>query len=111
MAKKPAPVTKSMTKSEILADIAETTGLSRKQVASVLDSIEPIIERHLKSKSMSSFTLPGLLKVKAVKRPARKAQKGVPNPFKPGETMDVPAKPASIKIKILPLKKLKSMVA
>jgi hypothetical protein len=43
------------------------------------------------------------------KKPARKAQKGVPNPFRPGELMDVAAKPASIRVKALPLKKLKDM--
>jgi hypothetical protein len=55
------------------------------------------------------FTLPGLLKIKTVKKPARPARKGVPNPFKPGELMDVAAKPASVRVKITPLKKVKDM--
>ena len=53
----------------------------------------------------------GLLKVKVVQTPARPARKGVPNPFRPGEIMDVAAKPARRKVKILPLKKLKAMIA
>ncbi len=57
----------------------------------------------------ADFTLPGLLKIKTVKKPAQKARKGVPNPLRPGETMDVAAKPASTKVKVLPLKKLKDM--
>jgi hypothetical protein len=45
----------------------------------------------------------------AAKKPAQRAKKGVPNPFKPGETMDVAAKPASVRVRITPLKKLKDM--
>lgn len=110
MAKKAASVAKAMTKSEILTDIASETGLSRKQVASVFEGLEDVVKRHLKKQGVGLFTLPGLLKIKTVKRPARKAQKNVPNPFKPGELMDVPAKPATTRVKVLPLKKLKDMV-
>ena len=62
--------------------------------------------------SIDLTTLPneGLLKIKAVKKPAQPARKNVPNPFKPGEFMDIPAKPASVKVKSLPLKRLKEMV-
>ena len=50
-----------------------------------------------------------ILKIKTVKKPARPAQKNVPNPFQPGTTMDVAAKPASVQVKALALKKLKDM--
>ena len=86
------------------------TGLSMRQIASVLDELGVIIERHIKKRAVGTFTLPGLLKIQAVKKPASKAQKGVPNPFRPGETMDVAAKPASVKVKVTPLKKLKDSV-
>ena len=56
------------------------------------------------------FTIPGLVKIERKKVPAKPARKGVPNPFKPGELMDVAAKPASTKIKVRPLKNLKEMV-
>jgi len=49
-------------------------------------------------------------KIKTVKRPARKARKGVPNPFRPGETMNVAAKPATTRVRVVPLKGLKEMV-
>ena len=55
------------------------------------------------------FTLPGLVKIEKRRVPARKARKGVPNPFKPGELMDIPAKPATTKIKVRALKNLKSL--
>ena len=53
----------------------------------------------------------GLLKIKVNKKPATKARKNVPNPFRPGELMDVAAKPARKVVKILPLKALKDMAA
>ena len=66
-----------------------------------------LIERHVKKRAVGEFTLPGLLKIKSVVRPARPARKNVPNPFKPGELMDIPKKPATTRVKVLPLKKLK----
>ena len=107
--KKTSPVKQAMTKSQVFSEIAESTGLSRKQVASVFDELTTVVERHIKKGAVGQFTLPGLLKVKTVKRPARKAQKGVPNPFRPGELMDVAAKPATTRVKVLPLKKMKEM--
>ena len=98
------------TKSAILSEISENTDLSKKQVTAVLDELKDLIERHVKKGSTGEFTLPGLLKIKTVKKPARKARKGVPNPFRPGEVMDVAAKPASTKVKVLPLKALKDFV-
>ncbi len=109
MAKKATKLTKAMTRTEILADLAESTDLTKKDVGRVLDGLAEIIQRHVNKRSVGTFTLPGLLKVKVVATPARKAKKNVPNPFKPGETMDVAAKPAGRKVRILALKKLKDM--
>lgn len=111
MAKKATKVEKAMGKGEILAELAERTELTRKQVGRVLDEMADLIEKHISKRSVGTFTLPGLLRVKVVQTPARPARKGVPNPFRPGETMDVAAKPARRKVKVLPLKKLKSMIA
>ena len=109
MATKSSAITTPMTRTAIYAELSETTGLSKKEVKSVFEALGPLIERHLKKRGAGVFTLPGLLKIKTVKKPARKARKGVPNPFKPGELMDVAAKPATTKVKVLPLKKLKDM--
>ncbi|MEM6959926.1 MAG: HU family DNA-binding protein [Myxococcota bacterium] len=109
MASKTTAISKPLSKSALLSEIADNTELSKKDVALVMDELAVIIERHLKKRGAGSFTLPGLLKIKTVKKPATKARKGVPNPFKPGETMDIAAKPATTKVKVLPLKKLKEM--
>lgn len=100
---------KSMTKTQIVEELMAATGLQRKEINAVLDNLSTLVERHVKKRSVGKFVLPGLLQIKTVKKPARKAQKNVPNPFRPGETMDVAAKPASTAVKVLPLKKLKDM--
>jgi nucleoid DNA-binding protein len=100
-----------MTKSQILNEISASTGLSRKQVDAVMTSLDNLVSRHIRKRGAGSFTLPGLLKITTVKKPARRARKGVPNPFKPGETMDIAAKPAQTVVKVRPLKRLKDMAA
>jgi nucleoid DNA-binding protein len=109
MAKANATKRKGMTKSDLLNAVAADTDLTRRQVNSVLESLSSQIGRSLKRGS-GVFTLPGLVKIEKKKVPARKARRGVPNPFKPGELMDIPAKPASTKIKVRPLKNLKAMI-
>ena len=105
--RKTPAIQKKYTKTEILNEISENTSLSKKEVAAVLEELSVLIERHVKKRAAGEFTLPGLLKIKSVQRPARPARKNVPNPFRPGEMMDIPRKPASIRVKVLPLKKLK----
>ena len=108
-ARKTPAVQKKYTKTEILSEISANANVSKKEVAAVLDELAVVIERHIKKRAVGEFTLPGLLKIKSVVRPARPARKGVPNPFRPGELMDTPRKPATTRIKVLPLKKLKEM--
>ena len=113
-AKKKAPVkkapaiSKKLTKTGILAEIAENTGLTRAQVDSVLDELETLIERHIKKRSVGEFTLPGLLKIRSVKRPATKKRMGR-NPAT-GEEIVIGPKPASIRVRVTALKRLKEMV-
>ena len=99
------------TKTQLYAHISEETGLARKDVAKVFDSLGDVINGHVKSRGAGEFKVPGLLKIKVNKKPATKARKNVPNPFRPGELMDVAAKPARKVVKILPLKALKDMAA
>ena len=102
MAKKGGPPTKS----EILNQIAKETELSRKAVSGVFDALNGVIKKSLRSHGL--FTLPGLAKLKVVKKPATKAREGV-NPFT-GEKMMFKAKPASKKVRAMTLKNLKNMV-
>ncbi len=100
---------KPPTKSQIYAQIADDTGLTRKDVAAVFDSLSGQIKKNLGGRAApGTFTVPGLLKMRVVKKPATKARKGV-NPFT-GEEMMFKAKPASKTVKVAALKGLKDMV-
>ncbi|WP_019530684.1 HU family DNA-binding protein [Dasania marina] len=103
--RKTTAITEKMTKSQIFNDIAENAELSRKQVAAVFEELELLVERSIKKRGLGEFTIPGLMKVTTVKKPAKKARKGI-NPFT-GEEQMFKAKPASIAVKVRPLKKLK----
>jgi nucleoid DNA-binding protein len=110
-AKKIKAIKDAYTKTQLFARISEDTGLARKDVAKVFDSLNDVIEGHVKSRGAGEFKVPGLMKIKVNKKPATKARKNVPNPFRPGEFMDVAAKPARKVVKVLPLKALKDMAA
>ena len=101
-------ITDKLRKSEIYSMIAETTELSRKQVGEVFNELTTIVERSVSKRGAGEFTLPGLCKIKIVRKPATKARKGI-NPFT-GEETTFKAKPARNVVKIRPLKKLKEMV-
>ena len=102
------PVKEKQSKTQILDQIAQNTGLTRKQVSGVLDSLTDVIESHVNKRAVGEFVLPGLLKISTVRKPAVKARKGI-NPFTKEEVM-FKAKPASIAVRVRPLKKLKDMV-
>ncbi len=95
------------TKTQIVNQIAEENELSKQQVNGVLESLSELIQLHINKKSVGEFVLPGLMKIQTVKKPAKKARKGI-NPFTKEEVM-FKAKPASITVKVRPLKKLKEM--
>ncbi len=100
---------KPPTKSEIYTNIAEDTGLTKKDVAAVFDSLAGQIKNNLGGRGGPGlFTIPGLLKMRVVKKPATKARKGI-NPFT-GEEMMFKAKPASKTVRVAALKGLKDMV-
>jgi nucleoid DNA-binding protein len=99
-------VSSSFTRSATLSHIADSTGITKKDVSSVIEGLKGVVEAHVKAGKI--FTLPGLLKVKVTRKPATKARKGV-NPFT-GQEMMFKAKPASKKVRALPLKSLKAMV-
>ena len=107
--RKMTALNEKMTKTQILNEIATNTELSRKQVASVLEELEVLIERSIKKRSLGEFTIPGLMKITTVKKPATKARKGI-NPFT-GEETTFKAKPASVAVKVRPLKKLKDFAS
>jgi DNA-binding protein HU-beta len=103
MAKKNA----APTKSQVVSAVASQADLSKKQVGAVLEALTNQMKKALKGPGV--FTLPGVCKMRVVKKAATKAREGV-NPFT-GEKMMIKAKPASKKVRIRALKNLNEMVA
>jgi nucleoid DNA-binding protein len=99
---------KAATKTVVFQALAEQTGLSRKQISTVFDELGVYIKGQLSKKGPGVFTIPGLLKIKRVEKPATKAREGK-NP-RTGEAMTIPAKPKRTVVKALALKGLKEMV-
>ena len=109
MATKATTKDKPLTKTEILNALAEGSGLTKKEVTAVLDELSALISKNLGKRGPGVFNMPGLLKIQVQRKPATKATTR-PNPFKPGEMMQVAAKPARNVVKVRPLKALKEMV-
>jgi nucleoid DNA-binding protein len=97
---------KPPTKSEIISQISDKTALTKKDVNAVFDQLGGIIKKSLRA--ANEFSLPGLMKVRVVRKPATKARLGK-NPFT-GEEITIKAKPARKAVKVTALKGLKDMV-
>lgn len=98
-------ISEKMTKTQIVGALADNTGLTKKQVSAVMDAMNTLIEGSIKKRGAGEFTIPGMMKITTVRKPAVKARKGI-NPFTGEETM-FKAKPATTAVKIRPLKKMK----
>ena len=98
-------ISTKMTKTQIVGTIADNTGLTKKQVSDVMQQMDALVEGSIKKRGAGEFTIPGMMKITTVRKPAVKARKGI-NPFTGEETM-FKAKPASTAVKIRPLKKMK----
>ena len=101
------PIKATMTKSALINLIAEENDIPRKTAVGVYATIENLFMGSIHPKGIGEFTLPGLLKVSLRKVPARKAGTLIRNPAT-GEMMKAAAKPASVRVKIRALSKLKT---
>lgn len=99
---------KPRSKSEVIGALAEANEMTRKEVNAFFDTMGKMIKKDLGRSGPGVFNVPGMMKIKVVRKPATKARKGV-NPFT-GEEMMFKAKPARNVVKVLPLKNLKEMV-
>ena len=102
------PIKETFTKTGLLVKLAELSGVEAKEVKKVFAALEAVTLASVNKKGLGEFTLPGLLKVVAVKVPAKPKRKGI-NPFTKEEQWFA-AKPATVKVKVRPLKKLKDAV-
>ncbi len=110
-ARKPARITaasKPRTKSEVYSMLAENAGITKKEVASVFETLSDILKADLSKRGPGSLNLAGLMKITVQRKPATRARKGI-NPFT-GEPCIFKAKPARNVVKIRPMKAIKDLV-
>ncbi len=107
--KAPKAIKEVLSKSALVANIAENSGVAAKDVRAVMASLETAIAGSVSKRGAGAFVLPGILKITSTKVPAKPKRKGI-NPFTKEEQWFA-AKPASIKVKVRPLKKLKDAAA
>jgi hypothetical protein len=103
------PIKEVMGKSGLVDHISTASGVAPKDVRAVLASLEGAVTGSVHKNGARSFVLPGLLKITATAVPAKPKRKGI-NPFTKQEQWFA-AKPASVKVKVRPLKKLKDAAA
>lgn len=111
-AAKPAatkPIKEALTKSGLVAHLSDTSGVAARDVRAVMSALEGAVAGSVSKKGAGTFTLPGLLKITVVNVPAKPKRRGI-NPFTK-EEQTFAAKPASVKVKVRPLKKLKDAAA
>lgn len=99
---------KRLTKAQVISELSEMAELDKKSVARVFDKLQELIKKQLGSRGPGEFVIPGLLKLKAVKKPATKDREGI-NPFTKEKTI-FKGKPASKKIRATALKALKDLI-
>ena len=104
-AKKMKPVKTKLSKSQMFEALAEDSGVAKSEVQKVWGSLERLIEASICERGYGQYTLPGLMKVTTIPRPAIKARRGI-NPFTKEEIW-FKAKPASTGVRIRALKKMK----
>ena len=100
--------TKRMNKTEVYTELAEKTGLSKKEVGSVFENLQSLVQRELSEKGPGEFVIPDMMKLKVRVTPAQPERQGI-DPFTKQERT-FPAKPAQRKVKATALKKLKDGV-
>ena len=99
---------KRLTKSQVVSELAEMAELDKKSVNRVFDGLAELIKKQLGARGPGEFVIPGLIKLRAVKKPATKDRPGI-NPFTK-QPITIKGKPASKKVRATPLKSLKDLV-
>lgn len=99
---------KRMTKAQVIGEIAQFSELDKKSVNKVFEALTDLIKKQLGSRGPGEFVIPGLLKLKTVKKKAVPAGERM-NPFTK-QMQHYPAKPASKKVRATALKALKDLI-
>ena len=99
---------KRLTKAQTVAELSNAADLDKKSINRVFEALQELIRKQLSARGPGEFVVPGLVKLRVVKKPAPKERQGI-NPFTK-EPITIPAKPASKKVRATALKALKDLV-
>ena len=99
---------KRLTKAQVVTELANSADLDKKSINRVFEGLSELIRKQLTGRGPGEFVIPGLVKLRVVKKPATKERQGI-NPFTK-EPITIPAKPASKKVRATALKALKDLV-
>jgi tetrahydromethanopterin S-methyltransferase subunit D len=99
------PIKESFSKTSLINHLATVASQEPRAVKAVMGALEATMLASVNKKGAGSFTLPGLLKVTAMQVAAKKKRVGI-DPFTKQERTFA-AKPATVKLKVRSLKKLK----
>ena len=97
---------KALTKSAFLAELAEKTELTKKQVDAVLTGVVEMVQRELSGKGAGKLVIPGLARMSVTKVKAVKGGVEKKNPLT-GSMYITKDKPAYNKVRLSPIKALK----
>jgi DNA-binding protein HU-beta len=98
-----------MTKTQLIAAIADETGFTKSDLATALDSMAKVVTAELRrAEPGTRISIPGLVNLKVRWVPARKSRTGR-SPLT-GETIVIAAKPAHYAVKAAPAKELKAAI-
>ncbi len=100
---------KRMTRAQIMSELSERTGLSKKELTSTFEALRDLIKRELSSQGPGEFVIPDMLKLRVRELPAKEERQEI-DPFTK-QMRTLPAKPAELRVKATPLKKLKDLVS
>ena len=99
---------KRMSKSQVIAELSEKTGLGKKDVQNVFDQLLQLVERELGASGPGEFVLADMVKLRVKMTPGRPEHVGL-DPFTKAERT-FPARPAARKVRAAPVKRLKDLM-
>lgn len=97
----------AMNKTQLLQSLIADSDITKKQAQHILETLASVATSSLKSDG--NFTIPGIVKLTLKDKPATAERQGI-NPFTK-VSVTIPAKPASKKVKALPVAALKNSIA
>lgn len=100
----PKPIKEKMNKTQLIQHLADQTDLDKKDVKRVMEALEETMIASVRKKGLGEFMFPGLFKIVTKRIPK---SKGGEKKMSFGREIITKPKPATTRVKIRPMKKVK----